>query len=90
MRLVYLYLMLGIIIFFHNISLAKTHKSKSYRPQPIVLSTIRGAMQLNEELTHLIQENLTNADITVYVKSMKNGELLYARNINQPLTPAST
>lgn len=32
----------------------------------------------------------SNAAIAVYVKSMKDGESLYARNVYQPMTPAST
>lgn len=45
--------------------------------------------QLGSQIERIIYDS-PNADIAVYVKSMKNGDALYRRNINQALTPAST
>ncbi|HLB41329.1 MAG TPA: D-alanyl-D-alanine carboxypeptidase/D-alanyl-D-alanine-endopeptidase [Gammaproteobacteria bacterium] len=89
MRLVYLLPLLGIGLFIGHVAFAK-HKSRSHsRPASITQPAIYGVDQLNNELDRLIRVNLPNADITVYVKSMKNGDMLYARNIHQPLIPAS-
>lgn len=41
-------------------------------------------------LNQIVASGSDNADIAVYVKSMKDGDPLFTRNINQPLTPAST
>lgn len=49
-----------------------------------------GSSQLGQELSQIIKMNADNADIAVYIKSMKSGETLFKRNINHPLTPAST
>ncbi len=51
---------------------------------------IFGTPQLNNELSNIIANGNANANVAVYVKSMKYGDALYARNIYQPLTPAST
>jgi len=49
-----------------------------------------GAAQLSNELNRIINVNNINAEVTVYVKSMRHGDALYTRNIYKPLTPAST
>src|SRR3989338_3707125 len=91
MRLAYLLFLLGMVLIIDHSALAKKKKPHSYpKPASVVLSTIYGMAQLNNELNRLIQTNLSNADISVYVRSMKYGDMLYARNIHQPLTPAST
>ena len=59
-------------------------------PVTSIASGVYGRDQLANHLNGFINENKDSADIGVYVKSMKNGDLLYARNIYQPLTPAST
>lgn len=51
---------------------------------------IYGSSQLSNELNYMIATNGTTASIGVYVKSMKTGATLFTRNINQPMTPAST
>lgn len=53
-------------------------------------SYLYGTNQLANELDRLIRGYLNHADVSVYVKSMKYGDTLYAHNIHQPLTPAST
>jgi len=53
-------------------------------------ANIFGTPQLNNELSNIIANANSNANVAVYVKSMKYGDALYARNIYQPLTPAST
>lgn len=89
MRLAYIIILLG-IVFFIDPALAKKHKSRLIKPLPKVLSLIYGDAQLNGEIDQIIRYQITNADISVYVKSMKSGDRIYARNIQQPLIPAST
>jgi len=59
---------------------------------PAPITAVRGASQLWGQLNYIINPVAveSGADIAVFVKSMKNGEKLYSRNINRPLTPAST
>src|SRR3990167_6187029 len=91
MRLAYLLFLLGMVLIIDHSALAKKKKPHSYpKPASVVLSTIYGMAQLNNELNRLIQTNLSNADISVYVRSMKYGDMLYARNIHRLLIPAST
>jgi len=54
------------------------------------ITTSYGASQLAAQLNAMIQPSEAGADIGVYVKSMKFRDSLYAHNIYQPLTPAST
>lgn len=89
MRLVHWLFLLG-IVFSINLASAKNKPRPKIKTTPIVLSTIYGSAQLNDELDRLIRNDLTNGAISVYVKSMKNNEILYGRNIHQPLVPAST
>lgn len=51
---------------------------------------IYGTSQLTNTLNTIVRSGNPNATISVYVKSMKHGDALYTRNINQSLTPAST
>lgn len=75
----------------HHNTAAKTQMPSFRAPSDdYVPAAISGSPQLSSELTRLINAGGYNADIGVYVKSMKNGDMLYARNIHQPLTPAST
>lgn len=67
------------------ISPAPVQKVVSYTP-----ATIYGASQLTNQLNNAIHSDGNNADVGVYVKSMKYGDSLYSKNINQPLVPAST
>jgi D-alanyl-D-alanine carboxypeptidase/D-alanyl-D-alanine-endopeptidase (penicillin-binding protein 4) len=53
-------------------------------------AVIYGTSQLASELNRIIQADNVNANVSVYVKSMQHGDSLYALNVNQPLTPAST
>src|SRR3990167_144726 len=53
-------------------------------------SPIYGSSQLANELNYLISSAGNSASIGIYVKSMRSGAALYTRNINQPMTPAST
>lgn len=59
---------------------------------PAPVPTVRGGYQLWNTLNYIIHPVAveSGANIAVYVKSMRNGDKLYYRNINQPLTPAST
>lgn len=57
---------------------------------PVSAPAIFGSTQLANQLNAIVSSESANADIAVYVKSMKQGEVLYTRNINQPMTPAST
>lgn len=49
-----------------------------------------GSSQLAQELNQIIKMHEDNADIAVYIKSMRSGATLYKRNSTLPLTPAST
>lgn len=72
---------------------AKTVKSGTFTSRAATMmtaSTIYGLLHLSKELNAIINSDDSRADIAVYVKSMHTGELLYARNINKLLTPAST
>lgn len=64
---------------------------KQMQPRAVVAApaTIRGG-QLANQLNYLINSVDPRATIGVYVKSMRNGEQIYSRNVHQPLTPAST
>lgn len=62
---------------------------------PIVFeepAAVRGGNQLSNQLSYIINSvaGETGAEIGVYVRSMKDGDRIYSRNINRPLTPAST
>lgn len=62
--------------------------SRSISPEvPAVTGSYLGN-QLNYIINSVQAES--HADIGVYVKSMRNGDQLYSRNIYKPLTPAST
>lgn len=49
-----------------------------------------GSSQLSNELNQIIRDMNLNAQISVFVKSMRYGDAIYAHNINRPLSPAST
>lgn len=96
MRLLHLIVTLSMIVFISQSAFAKhaSHASrvKSY-PHIQAMGAapvINGSTQLAAEMNRIIRSDDDNANIAVYVKSMKYGDSLFARNINQPLTPAST
>lgn len=64
----------------------KRTKSTPIQSAPVIV----GAQQLRNEIDNVIRAMNLDAYIGVYVKSMKDGAVLYTRNINQPLMPAST
>jgi len=74
-----------------SIKLAK-HPVSRVRSKAIAAGTafIFGGSQLTYELNNAINALNSSAAIAVYVKSMKYGDTLYTRNINQSLVPAST
>lgn len=53
-------------------------------------ATIEGVPQLKAALEQLINTGNSNANVAVYVKSMRGRDVIYTRNIHQPLAPAST
>lgn len=65
-----------------------TRKRIASRHQSI--QPIYGVYQLRSELNTIIDSGLDNADVGLYVKSMKNGDTIFERNAFQPFTPAST
>jgi len=80
----------------HQVSKKSSSKKitvvKSRRVSPSnELPAVRGSY-LPNQLTYIINavQADTHANIGVYVKSMRNGEQLYSRNIYRTLTPAST
>lgn len=70
-------------------SKVRTVKPKTLAIAPAAV-TYYGPTQLAGELNRILSDGVPNADATVYVKSMKTGEALYARNVNQLFAPAST
>lgn len=67
---------------------ARTIKTVKAAPAPVPI--LYGKAQLSAYLNNLVQSSQDKADVTVYVKSMKYNDALYAHNVNQLLTPAST
>lgn len=53
-------------------------------------SYVYGKKQLANALDRITQINPLQTQIGVYVKSMKDGDTLYAKNINKAMVPAST
>jgi D-alanyl-D-alanine carboxypeptidase/D-alanyl-D-alanine-endopeptidase (penicillin-binding protein 4) len=96
MRLFFIAVLLGIIgisqtaFATHHQFLAHKHKAHTYTHMVAVAPMVYGTGQLTAVLNNLIAANGSSADIAVYVKSMRNGDTLYSRNISRPLTPAST
>lgn len=73
------FLFLGIIISWSSPVIAGHHYPKV---------VIHGKNQLTYEISRIVQ-GCHQADIGIYVKSMKYGDTLYAQNINQSFIPAS-
>ena len=69
---------------------SKTRTVKKATQAVAIPAVIYGASQLAGELNQIIRADGVNADVAVYAKSMKYGDTLYARNIHQLMTPAST
>jgi len=93
MRSSYFLLALGMMCSLADPAFAKHHTFS----KPVVMarpaataSSINGTAQLNNELNNIINQNREGADVAVYVKSMKDEQTLYTRNVDAPLTPAST
>lgn len=91
MRLRYFLIAVWMIFFLSGPLYAK---HKIVRSNPVHATTysssIYGPMQLNNEINNIINQNSGGADVAVYVKSMKDDQTLFTRNVNEPLTPAST
>src|SRR5579862_6453004 len=97
MRFLYILTTLWMIFCVGDIAYAKNnvhgrhHKKKSHVVYQRVGSPgIYGAAQLNSTLNYLIGVSRSDADIGVYVKSMKYGDTLFSRGASQQMTPAST
>ncbi len=106
MRVSYWLLALWMMFFLSDAVLAENKKhvrkpAKASKPKIVVRSAVKaakvasiptlvGASQLSSQLNGLIASDEKNAEVGVYVKSMKTGRVLYARNANQPMVPAST
>ncbi len=87
------YLLISLWIGFCCLHPSQAKQKKHKPPTHTVASAktpIYGTLQLVSEINKAISESNYNAYIAVYVKSMKYGDSLYARNIYRPLTPAST
>jgi D-alanyl-D-alanine carboxypeptidase/D-alanyl-D-alanine-endopeptidase (penicillin-binding protein 4) len=105
MKLLHIIISIGIVFGLINPALAK-HKTKhrviAYLHSPNMHTqkrvffaatppaAIYGVAQLGNELNYIIDGGRSNANIAVYVKSMKYGDTIYTRNVQQALTPAST
>ncbi len=74
---------------YHTVS--KRRSSSAALPYASVSAPgIYGVSQLSSTLNYIVNSSRVNADVAVYVKSMKYGDTLYTRGINQPMVPAST
>jgi D-alanyl-D-alanine carboxypeptidase/D-alanyl-D-alanine-endopeptidase (penicillin-binding protein 4) len=95
MRLINFLMVAAILLGISGAAQAKHHKAAAHhvvskahlRASP---SAIYGTAQLANELNYIINSSKGNADIAVYVKSMKYKDSLYSRNIHDAMTPAST
>ncbi|RDI46518.1 D-alanyl-D-alanine carboxypeptidase/D-alanyl-D-alanine endopeptidase [Aquicella lusitana] len=97
MRILYIFLisLIGIVFCSSDMAFAKSkskskQKTKRISRAHVAVPAIYGVAQLSNELNNIINSGISKADITVYVKSMKNSDSLYARNIYEFFTPAST
>ena len=96
MRVSYFIVAFLVTVFcFSDAAIARHRSHKSGRNHARVYTHVAtpmivGSSQLATELNRIITSGSSSADIAVYVKSMKYGDPIYARNIYQPLTPAST
>lgn len=94
MRILYFFITLWIIIFVSDPALAKKKarkpRFKTTHQTRIINTAIYGTPQLMNELSNIINNNRSGADVAVYVKSMHYGDALYSRNVTLPMTPAST
>ncbi len=93
MRLFYLLVASWMMISINGAAYAKHHTQKKTIARTVTrqsASPIYGAERLREEINYIVNAGNGNADIAVFVKSMKFGDVLYTHNINQSLTPAST
>lgn len=74
----------------HKTQKHRVAKHSPARAAAISVASIYGTPGLVNELNRIINVGNNDADVAVYVKSMQGGEVLFTRNINQPMTPAST
>ena len=88
MRIAHVLVTLGIVFGMTAVSLARPQVITQVKSRP-VRANVEGIAQLQNELNAIVNSDGTAA-IGVYVRSMRTNENLYTRNINQPLTPAST
>jgi serine-type D-Ala-D-Ala carboxypeptidase/endopeptidase (penicillin-binding protein 4) len=91
MRLLYLIVWTCILFCLIQPTYAKRKAKVATKAKAVAVAPlIYGRSQLASQLDSIIASGSTNADVAVYVKSMKHGDTLYSRNIHQSLTPAST
>lgn len=64
----------------------KTARAQTKALGPVIYNGANLTAQLNSAINSVS----SNMDIGVFVKSMRYGDKLYSRNVNQPLTPASS
>lgn len=75
MKLIHCLLIIGMLIGVQETSWARA---------------IYGTAQLIDEINRIIAASNPKANVGIYVKSMKHGDSLYARNVDRPFAPAST
>src|SRR3990167_1611800 len=98
MKILYVIVMICMLFTMDSMSFAKskTHQKKNKvitKPYSFAKTPLYGSLALSADLNNAIYaegSRNNNVDIAVYVKSMRYGDSLYLRNINQRLTPAST
>lgn len=79
-----------------HVKVTKHKARKSSKKRQSAPTGVQAPYQIvgKEQLTYVLNRiingtDTNNADVAVYVKSLKTGEVLYARNVYQALTPAS-
>ncbi|HSW70363.1 MAG TPA: D-alanyl-D-alanine carboxypeptidase, partial [Gammaproteobacteria bacterium] len=76
----------GIVVLFLALALSNIQAFAYHQPRKIV---IYGKGNLASEISRILQA-YHQAEVGVYVKSMKYGDTLYSQNIHHTFIPAST
>jgi len=89
MRIYYL-LVFVLILLATSFTLKAIPRAKNPMKSIDYIGFANGKSALYDQLNQIIRGFSGNADIAVYVKSMRHGDVLYAHNSDAPLVPAST
>lgn len=88
------YLLVFMLVFLCGEMGVATRAYASYKKNRIqsrsYVGNISSKATLTETLNQIVRQASNSADVAVYVKSMRHGDVLYAHNNEAPLVPAST